>query len=368
MNLNHVQVSLQGHLVETWNRISALSDLEYEYLQRQALISTIGASTRIENAVLTDEEIDWVDTTLSHDSRTTSFDAHKLFIVDKLSKDRQRSIEEVAGCREMLTTIYQQATDIFPLSESHLRGLHHDLLRYYPLASQYAGDYKKNINKVVSFNHESGKKITVLDPADPGIMTETAMTELIEWYNDSIRESAWPLLVAVEFVFRFLAIHPFQDGNGRLGRGLFLLALMQSDDKYLCQTVPYIAIDRQIEKNKALYYKILHQASNGKFHQDPERYEYNPLSRFFIKIVDNGLQDIEVYRARYANLQKLSASAERILDCFKLWPEKVLQVSDIEEQTGLPRRTVQYNLKALAEMGFLQRLGSGAGSRYQLIF
>jgi Fic family protein len=361
-------VRFQGRLIEAWNSISALSENELAYLHRQALISTIGASTRIENAILTDEEIDWVDTTLSQDSQTTSFDAQKGFIVDKLSKERQRSIEEVAGCREVLTTIYQQAAELFPFTETHLRGLHHDLLRYYPQASRYAGAYKTTINKVVSYNHETGQRLTVLNPADPGIITTTAMADLINWYTASIRESVWPLLVAVEFVFRFLAIHPFQDGNGRLGRGLFLLALLQSDDKYLCRTVPYLAIDRQIEKNKVHYYKVLHQASKGGFCQDPKEYHYNSLARFFIRIMENGLQDIGIYRTRYANLQKLSESAGRVLDCFKSSPEKLLKVSDIERQTTLPRRTIQYNLKVMKDMGFLQRLGSGAGSRYQLIF
>ena len=80
------------------------------------------------------------------------------------------------------------------------------------------------------------------------------------------------------------------------------------------------------------------------------------------------MQDIGVYRTRYANLQKLSESAGIVLDCFKSSPEKLLKVSDIERQTALPRRTIQYNLKVMKEMEFLQRLGSGAGSRYQLIF
>ncbi|MBE9521451.1 MAG: Fic family protein, partial [Proteobacteria bacterium] len=231
-----------------------------------------------------------------------------------------------------------------------------------------AGAYKTTINKVVSYNHETGQRLTVLNPADPGLVTATAMADLMNWYTASIRESVWPVLVTVEFVFRFLAIHPFQDGNGRLGRGLFLLALLQSDDKYLCQTVPYLAIDRQIEKNKALYYKVLHQTSKGEFHQDPNQYHYNPLARFFIRILENSLQDIDVYQTRYANLQKLSESARRVLDCFKSSPERFLKVSDIERQTTLPRRTIQYNLKIMKEMGFLHRLGNGAGSRYQLIF
>jgi Fic family protein len=66
----------------------------------------------------------------------------------------------------------------------------------------------------------------VLEPSPPGIITATAMAELINWYNTAIHDYPWPILVATEFVFRFLAIHPFQDGNGRLGRALFILAFI----------------------------------------------------------------------------------------------------------------------------------------------
>ncbi len=58
---------------------------EASWLHRWALISTIGASTRIENAVLTAAEIDWVDTALSRDGHVTAFDANKASILDKLS-------------------------------------------------------------------------------------------------------------------------------------------------------------------------------------------------------------------------------------------------------------------------------------------
>lgn len=97
---------LQGLLVETYKDLEDLSPDEAKYLHRFALISNIGASTRIENAVLTDQEIEWVDSTLNANGKTTAFDEKRAFIADKLSKDRERSIEEVVGCREVLTTIY----------------------------------------------------------------------------------------------------------------------------------------------------------------------------------------------------------------------------------------------------------------------
>lgn len=360
--------TLQARTVEAATRLVSLSGQERQYLNKCALISNVGASTRIENAVLTDIEIEWVDTTLTENGKTTAFEEKKALIMNKLSKDRERSIEEVVGCRDVLNVIYQQATELFPLTEMSLRGLHHDLLRHYPPAENYAGQYKKVENKVVSTNHATGEQQTVLEPTPPGIMTDIAMQELLAWYNNTLHEEAWPLLVATEFVFRFLAIHPFQDGNGRLGRALFLLVLLQSNDQHLMAITPYIAIDRHIEQNKAQYYKVLHECSEGKFHTDPREYRYDKLARFFINMLTSAISDIDIYRSRYANLQRLSENALTILNVFKASPEKRLKVADIEQSTNIPRRTIQYTLKTLTEKQFLQKLGSGPGSRYQLVF
>jgi Fic family protein len=359
---------LQGEIVETYKDIESLSVDEAKYLHRFALISNIGASTRIENAVLTDQEVEWVDTILQKNSKTTAFEENRILILDKLKKDRERSVEEVVGCRQILSTVYLQATELYPLTEAIIRGLHHDLLRYYPQAADFAGGYKKTPNRVIFINHHTGEQRVVLEPSPPGITTSIAMADLVDWYNLNLRENPWPLLVATEYIFRFLAIHPFQDGNGRLGRALFILALLQSDDKYIRELTPYIAIDRHIEQNRSLYYTTLHQCSAGKFHDDPQKYKIEPLAWFFIKILRSSLSDIEVYRNRYAMLQKLSESALAVLNCFKSNPERRLKVSDIEREISLPRRTIQYALQTLTKKAFIQKLGQKAGTRYQLVF
>ena len=343
---------LQGLFIESNNSLEGISSEEERYLNRFALISNIGASTRIENAVLTDQEIEWVDTTLDNEGKITAFEEKKAYILDKLSKDSERSVEEVVGSRQVLTTIYMQAKELFPLSETIIRSLHQDLLRYYPKAADHAGGYKKAPNNVIYHNHETGEKRVVLDPAPPGIVTETAMSELVKWYNDTIHEHPWPLLVATEFVFRFLAIHPFRDGNGRLGRALFILSMLHSEDRYLSGLTPYLSIDRHIEQNSSLYYTVLHQCSGGKFDADPRKYHFEPLAWFFVKVFVASVGDIAFYRQRYEALQKLSTSALSVLDCFKSSPEKRLKVADIVTETGLPRRTVQYALKGLTSQKF----------------
>jgi len=359
---------LQSRLVEIHTELKPVMQEEKDYLNRCALISNIGATTRIENAVLTDVEIEWVDTELSKDGKTTAYAEKEQYILNKLSKDRQRSIEEVVGSRSVLTTVYLQAQELQPLTETTIRGLHHELLRFHPPAAHYAGNYKTVTNRVVSRNSDTGEERVVLEPAEPGMMTELAMRELVDWYNATISRHLWPILVAIEFMFRFLAIHPFQDGNGRIGRALFLLILLQSGDKYLESIMSYIALDRKIEQNKEQYYTVLQQCSNGKYQVDPAEYQYQGLVQYFLKVFAAALEDIAMYQEKFRNLQRLSESAIKVLDCFKSMPNKQLKVAELETISGLPRRTIQFALKTLSEQKFLQRLGQAAGSRYQLVF
>lgn len=368
LKLENETKNLQGQLAELHQALEGLAAEEARYLHRLAFISNIGASTRIENAVLTDSEVDWVDTTLSRDGRPMAFEHQKTYILDKLAKDRERSVEEVVGCRQVLQTVYMQAEELYPLSETIIRGLHHDMLRFHQQAGHYAGRYKQAPNRVLYVNHATGEERTVLDPAPPGIITETAMADLVEWYNRAIRRHPWPLLVATELVFRFLAIHPFQDGNGRLGRVLFILALLQSGDKYWGKVSPFLAVDRHIEQHRALYYTTLQRAAGGQYHADPRKYDYPPLCWFFLKIVKESLVDIDFYRRRYARHIQLSESALAVLEAFKDRPEKRIKAAEIVNRTELPRRTVQYALRSLTEAGFIQRLGRGAATRYQLVF
>jgi Fic family protein len=362
--LKAVQAAVSQYAME----LTQVPDAEASWLHRWVLISTVGASTRIENAVLTDVEIDWVDRALTQDGPVTAFEKNRVAILDKLSKDHERSVEEVVGCCEVLGIVYLQATELFPLTESTIRGLHHTLLSFYPAARFHAGGYKSGPNQVVSVNHATGERRVMLDPTPPGPQTEAAMRDLVQWYNQAIREHAWPLLVATEFVFRFLAIHPFQDGNGRLGRALFLLALMQGDDLDFALVIRFISIDRQIERHRPLYYSVLHQASGGQFHEDPRRYHYDGLAAFFLKMLEHALADIAILRRRYAALQRLSESAVTVLACFRSTPERRLKVADLVTETGLVRRTVQNALVNLTDGGMLQRLGAGPATRYQLIF
>ena len=117
-----------------------------------------------------------------------------------------------------------------------------------------------------------------------------------------------------------------------------------------------------------MYYTVLHQASGGKYLANPADYHMEPLAWFFLKMTDAAISDVEMLRNKYRALQRLSESANTVLACFRSLPERKLKASEIVKQTELARRTVQNSLTTLLEGGFIQRLGIGPGTRYQLVF
>ena len=173
-------------------------------------------------------------------------------------------------------------------------------------------------------NKNTGEKTIVLKTADPGIQTQTNMAELIKWYNLAMEESVWVLPIAVEFIFRFLAIHPFQDGNGRLSRLLFHLVLLNERETY-SNIIPLIAIDRQIERTRTQYYSVLRQVSEGQFNINPNKYNYIPFLRYMISMMRESLKNIDFYSGKYEKLNGLSQTNLRILNLFKDRPEETLQ-------------------------------------------
>ncbi len=199
-------------------------------------------------------------------------------------------------------------------------------------------------------------------------MTEAAVASLLDWYNATLRAHPWPIAVACETVFRFLACHPFQDGNGRMGRALFLLSLMQCADPALPRVAPYLAVDRFIERNRTEYYAVLARVSGGRFHPDPGKYGIEPFLSFMLRAMDDALDAIAFYRRRVDAIRGLPASAGAVLRCFRDMPEERLTPSQIRESTRLPGRTVSRVLGSLVESGLLQRYGRGPATRYQLVF
>jgi len=98
--------------------------------------------------------------------------------------------------------------------------------------------------------------------------TPRLMTELVEWFDAARRERQFhPLLAIGIFVVVFLAIHPFQDGNGRLSRILTMLAPLRAGYAYL----PFSSLESVIEQSKKAYTLALRQTQGTIRTDSPDR-------------------------------------------------------------------------------------------------
>ncbi|OGS35864.1 MAG: hypothetical protein A2293_07355 [Elusimicrobia bacterium RIFOXYB2_FULL_49_7] len=361
----HQQLTLQYDRIS--QQAAAFSEEKRTFVSLQSQISNIGASTRIENALLTDIEIEWIDTVLKTEPHL-EYQNRERFIKNKLAKDKSRSIEEVAGYRNAIQLVFSAPEMFFPLSISQIKGLHREILRFSADANHYSGDFKKIPNTVIETNHATSQTRSVLKTAAPGIITETAMQDLLTWYNQEIVENSFTLAVAVELVFRFLAIHPFQDGNGRLSRLLMHIALLSPENSVFRASVPLCAIDRSIEQTRKKYYEVLQRCSGGIFSPEPGDYSYGFFLDYIFEMLLKSPAHFDHYCTKYDRYQALSATAVKVLDSFKNRPEQPVATRELMADLPIPRRTLIYSLNSLLEAGFIQRAGKGPGSRYRLIF
>src|ERR1700733_13009406 len=136
--------------------------------------------------------------------------------------------------------------EFIPLTENYIKQLHAMLLKYSTKDIRHAGDYKKFPNNVEAFDIQ-GKSLGIVFETSSPFDTPREMEKLIHWTNKSLNDHAMhPLITIAVFIVLFLAIHPFQDGNGRLSRILTTLLLLRAGYAYL----PYASLERVIEENK----------------------------------------------------------------------------------------------------------------------
>jgi len=166
---------------------------------------------------------------------------------------RDRDEEEVGGYRRALTLIHEQGADL-PVSEKTILKLH----RLTRGEIWDAGRYKEKDGDIIEKfpDGRSRVRFKTVRAAD----TPACMKELVELYNDAIKERIIPPLVLLAaFNLDFLCVHPFRDGNGRVSRLLLLLQCYHLG----FEVGRYISLERLIEENKERYYETLERSSQG---------------------------------------------------------------------------------------------------------
>ncbi|MEX1258032.1 MAG: Fic family protein [Gemmatimonadota bacterium] len=319
-----------------WRKLKELRAERLGELRKVATIESSGSSTRIEGAELTDEQVAQVLSGLS---------------VDAFS---QRDASEVRGYGELLQAIFDSHETI-PLEERFIQQLHSILLAHSERDAWHRGRYKKDQYHLEA-RHPDGRVEVLFHTSSP-FETPGRMAELIA-ATEAARElgEVHPLVVVARFIVEFLAIHPFQDGNGRLSRAVTTLLLLRAGYEY----VPYASLERVVEDNKTAYYAAL-RSSQVAMRDAPTA--YGAWLLFFLRSVraqqKNLLAKLDVERS----MVRLSEVQQRILDMVD--DHGSVTSSVVAGTLDLPPRTVRYHLDVLIRHGLVVPRGEKRGRTYQ---
>ena len=322
-----------------WQALGTLAPERLLALRRVATIESIGSSTRIEGSKLTDREVERLLSNLA----IKSFD----------SRDEQ----EVAGYAELMDLVFSSWQDIL-FNENHIKQLHQVLLRHSEKDARHRGQYKTNSNSVAAFD-ENGIQIGIVFETATPFDTSRLMAELVSWVNDERGKGhLHPLLIIAIFVVVFLEIHPFQDGNGRLSRGLTTLLLIQAGYAY----VPFSSLESVIELNKEAYYLALRQTQGTIRTEEPN---WQPWLVFFLQSLAEQVRRLEkkVIREKIV----LAVLPELSLQIVEFVREHGrITMMDAIKLTGTSRNTLKQHFRDLTQRNHLEQHGSGRGVWYGL--
>lgn len=185
-------------------------------------------------------------------------EASELIKIIKITKFKNRCYDEVSGYNDALKVIFNRYGEI-PIGESQFKDLHRLLLKYSEKDQQHRGEYKRHSNRVVAIYPDDRERV-IFQTTEPHL-TEQEMRILINWVQEQLENDLlYPLLTTSIFIYEFLSIHPFQDGNGRMARLLTNLLLLRTGYKF----IQCISFEDLIDERKNEYYEALMQGQKDR--------------------------------------------------------------------------------------------------------
>jgi Fic family protein len=322
----------------TWTGFTRLRPEQLKTLRKISTIESIGSSNRIEGNKLSDAEVEEV---LSRINR-------KSF--------KSRDEEEVAGYAKIMDIIFDDY-EVIPLSENYIKQLHQMLLQYVSKDERHRGEYKKLSNSVAAYSAD-GKEIGIVFETATPFDTPRMMTELIDWTNRNLNDPfLHPLIVIGMFIVHFLAIHPFQDGNGRLSRALTAMLLLKSGYEY----IPYSSIESIVEASKEGYYRALRGTQKNIW---SGKVDYEPWLSFFLTILQKQKRHLESkVKTMSKDDAKLGKNARAILNLFD--NKREWSIPEITKALSLNINTISKTVKTLVRDGYLTKNGTTKGAWYE---
>ena len=226
--------------IEAWRSIQPLSERDRERLNRKFTVDFNFNSNHIEGNTLTYGQTELL-----------------LLFGKVVGEAEMKDLEDMKASNVGLKMMQEQALiKEMPLTQNFIRQLHKVLLRedytvYRELPGGlqtsyviHAGRYKTRPNSIIT---RYGDRFEYASPEE----TPALMADLVDWYNDEEAKSRLsPVELAALFHYRYIRIHPFEDGNGRIARLIVNFILTRHD-------YPMIVVRSRSKKD---YLEALHQA------------------------------------------------------------------------------------------------------------
>lgn len=317
-----------------WTAIERKEGQNLKELKSIATVRSVGASNRIEGNKMSDEEVDVL-----------------LQEID-ITKLTDRDSQEVVGYFEALDLISEFYENI-SVSESHIKSLHNSLMKYSAKDQWHKGNYKMHSNAVEA-SFPDGTRQIIFQTTEAGFATEDAIRNLMNWYNTE--KEVHILIKVASFVYDFLSIHPFQDGNGRLSRLISTLLLLKNGYKW----IQYVSFEHEIENRKNEYYQVLRSCQAQRPNEDVTEWIL-----FFLKCLSN-IQSQLLTKLQKSGLEtQLSSKEKSIYTIIQNRPN--IQSGEIAKKLAIPAPTVKRILSELLKKGLIEKQGNGRNVSYTLM-
>jgi len=317
-----------------WTAIERRERQGLKELKSIATVRSVGASNRIEGNKMNDEEVDALIQNL------------------EISKLSDRDSQEVAGYFQVLDLISESFENI-DISESHIKSLHNSLMKYSVKDEWHKGNFKIHSNAVEA-SFPDGSRQIIFQTTEPGFATDDAIRQLIDWYHSE--SEVHTLIKVATFVYEFLSIHPFQDGNGRLSRLISTLLLLQNGYSW----IQYVSFEHEIENRKSEYYQVLRTCQAQRPYED-----ITIWIQFFLNCLAN-IQSQLWRKLEISGLETtLSQKEKSILALIQSRPN--LQSGEISRRLSMPLPTVKRILSGLLLKGVVLKQGRGRNVTYHVV-
>ena len=314
-----------------WTAIERREGQRLKQLKTIATVRSIGASNRIEGNRMSNEEIDVL-----------------LKNID-ITKLTDRDSQEVVGYFDALDLISENYENI-SITESNIKSLHNLLMKYSTKDEWHKGDYKQHSNAVEATFIDGTKQI-IFQTTEAGFATEDAVRQLIDWYNS--KTEVHNLIKSAAFVYEFLSIHPFQDGNGRISRLLSTLLLLKNGYKW----IQYVSFEHEIENQKTEYYQALRTCQAQRPNED-----ITVWINFFLNALRN-IQTQLMQKLEQSGIEsQLSPREKAILTIIQNYSG--IKSGEIAEKLAIPNPTVKRILAELQTKGMIEKQGNGRSTVY----